>query len=656
MSEQAVVHSGYLWKKGGFRKNWNSRFFVLSSDGTLKYFESHLPKKMKKPCGVINLDGAAVMQLPSSHASSKDRFPFTIAPESGSRRYYIEATSKSDHDKWTNVILHHGAYLKPYNLKDWHRESMIDLPESDPANWSGFLFKQGGSVKNWKHRFFSLEEKVMTYFETENKIKKKGSFVVEGSKVCILTEKERTKVVGGRHGCIFSITPKLEKRVYMLQADTEEQRKVWLQKLALNDATVDSASERSNSVSKGKNDANKTSDTATRCCQCNVNFGLMRRKNTCSLCCQAVCKSCSINRDAPRPAAETASSSALAMTSEKEKALWCSKCYELLYNGQTTDDVLDDGKQTKEHETNSNVSLNPVSRVELSELEVQPSNRPTADCTSQQQIEKTSKRVSPKAFLSPSAHNQKRSVQIKSPSITVNLSELEYQTSVSDTTKHHGNITTSANNYSLHQLQDLEEIEEPFTVESGISPIRKRGFSAVTAAGDSYTSENWFVVDEEDVQALDAISFLNSQNDFSHNQSLTLSTKLPPSLPSLPPPLPNLSLSSISQPSSCLPPPPLPPLPTHFSTTLDSGSGAVDNIDETKIVRVVRKNRNSGSSHPHSTNNKENVAHQHKPVRHINLVSKKRSKQESLDFGEVLDSNKRDHKSPRFAQSWESTF
>jgi hypothetical protein len=86
---------GYLTKQGGQRKNWKSRWFVLSN-AQLDYYIDNKPKSALK--GVIILKGAAVRvatELKRSH---------TIAVVTADRVYYISAENEPSCTAWLNAI------------------------------------------------------------------------------------------------------------------------------------------------------------------------------------------------------------------------------------------------------------------------------------------------------------------------------------------------------------------------------------------------------------------------------------------------------------------------------------------------------------------------------------------------------------------------
>jgi hypothetical protein len=89
------LKTGYLTKQGGQRKNWKSRWFVLSNV-QLDYYVDNKPKSALK--GVIVLRNAAVRvatELKRSH---------TIAVVTSDRVYYISAESEPSCTAWLNAI------------------------------------------------------------------------------------------------------------------------------------------------------------------------------------------------------------------------------------------------------------------------------------------------------------------------------------------------------------------------------------------------------------------------------------------------------------------------------------------------------------------------------------------------------------------------
>jgi hypothetical protein len=92
---EGEVKSGFLTKQGGQRKNWKSRWFILSLTD-LAYFVDNKPRSALK--GVIPLKGAGV------RVATELRRNHTIAVVTNDRVYYLSADSESVCTAWLNTL------------------------------------------------------------------------------------------------------------------------------------------------------------------------------------------------------------------------------------------------------------------------------------------------------------------------------------------------------------------------------------------------------------------------------------------------------------------------------------------------------------------------------------------------------------------------
>lgn len=102
-SSSEVKKVGLLEKKGGNRKNWTKRWFILYLD-CLFYFKpgpnDSAPSAVAKPMGYIDL-GYVKSSLITEYSERND-FVFII-PTPG-RTYFLKANTRTKMDKWISVI------------------------------------------------------------------------------------------------------------------------------------------------------------------------------------------------------------------------------------------------------------------------------------------------------------------------------------------------------------------------------------------------------------------------------------------------------------------------------------------------------------------------------------------------------------------------
>jgi hypothetical protein len=99
--EEGRIKVGYLIKKGGMRKNWTTRYFILRPT-TLTYYKA--PTEVAK--GVITLD--AHTKIVDLHERRAYSFLITNGVE-GAREYWVAAADSKEHLLWMEAI---GAVIR----------------------------------------------------------------------------------------------------------------------------------------------------------------------------------------------------------------------------------------------------------------------------------------------------------------------------------------------------------------------------------------------------------------------------------------------------------------------------------------------------------------------------------------------------------------
>jgi predicted nucleic acid-binding Zn-ribbon protein len=90
---------------------------------------------------------------------------------------------------------------------------------------SGFLHKQGANWKGWRRRYFVLQGPFMTYYEEENSYSPNGVIILEG---CVVETCPTSK--WNKEYC-FEIAHPEHKRVFILQANSEQHRESWIKSI-----------------------------------------------------------------------------------------------------------------------------------------------------------------------------------------------------------------------------------------------------------------------------------------------------------------------------------------------------------------------------------------------------------------------------------------
>ncbi len=97
---KSVLLKGFLTKQGGNWKSWKRRFFVLTVDGVLNYFED---ETMTKPKGSLNCRDAEVHPLPEEGDLYFEIATEVFKSDSG-RRLKLLAESEEQIFEWVQAI------------------------------------------------------------------------------------------------------------------------------------------------------------------------------------------------------------------------------------------------------------------------------------------------------------------------------------------------------------------------------------------------------------------------------------------------------------------------------------------------------------------------------------------------------------------------
>jgi len=107
------------------------------------------------------------------------------------------------------------VHRKEQQAQDWKALSIYE----------GWLYKQGGSVRSWRKRYFRLEEgRLLYYMNEEASMKPFGVIPLPGSKLLIENQHE----IGRKH--VFRIVPsfKTSKKTFLLSAPSDKELKLWM--------------------------------------------------------------------------------------------------------------------------------------------------------------------------------------------------------------------------------------------------------------------------------------------------------------------------------------------------------------------------------------------------------------------------------------------
>ena len=255
--------SGWLFKRGGLRKNWLRRWFVLARTGTLlflAYFDhSEVANKSSIPKGVIPLTGARVSAQEAAEQRTAHKHSLVI--HTAGRDYSIYAESAEAAEQWARSL--------ERALTEW-RASHPELELHESAHESYFQQFQGksGSHKLWL-QYLSRSLQRSQDSSSGQRDASDGlvfggsiiSLVRRASRISSSSHPSAVETTAGPSPGSFKLPPVLEQCFAVLRKTALNQ--VGIFRLSANRATVDELAEKFN-----RKDAVGLADYDPHVCAC----------------------------------------------------------------------------------------------------------------------------------------------------------------------------------------------------------------------------------------------------------------------------------------------------------------------------------------------------------------------------------------------------
>nr|CCA22367.1 conserved hypothetical protein [Albugo laibachii Nc14] len=227
-----TVMKGWMEKCSQQLKTWNWQYFVLRDDGVLSFY---LDEGMKKLKGTLNVGHGSGAQVSVQLNLTEKKQVFLLS--TSLRATLFSAPSRKLMSQWISRLRSVGVDIVdqidplrstiPFFIRDkdtphqWqHLRQSDDLTRRD-----GFLWKRGHLKKNWKKRYFRIEDGQLQYF-TENKKLMRGAIPLNGTVV----SPGMTCCPDGRKN-YFVISNMNHKSELHLNAETEAEMHEWVQVL-----------------------------------------------------------------------------------------------------------------------------------------------------------------------------------------------------------------------------------------------------------------------------------------------------------------------------------------------------------------------------------------------------------------------------------------
>merc|ERR1719419_895681 len=96
--EPNVIMQGSMTKQGRYKKNWNRRYFILTTDHIIKYYKNN---DLQRQLGQINLMRASDIQ---QHYMKERKHPFCFMVVCDTRTWYFECDTMTLMVDWYTVI------------------------------------------------------------------------------------------------------------------------------------------------------------------------------------------------------------------------------------------------------------------------------------------------------------------------------------------------------------------------------------------------------------------------------------------------------------------------------------------------------------------------------------------------------------------------
>lgn len=223
VADGAVIKEGWLTKRGGRRKNWKKRWFVIRHKTDVEYYEDEEKTQSK---GSIPLK--SVLKIVPTDFGSKDT-THGLSLTTSNREWMFATESADEQKDWIETI----------RKATGNSKSIRTYKE-------GWVTKQGLVVKNWKKRYFALARGSIMYFQTEEDAKtlKSMHFFDEDAfheafdrfvKGSIILSDATCEFVGAGEGKQNVWVVRTPLRVFNMFSDSEDEAQSWVQACSTQD-------------------------------------------------------------------------------------------------------------------------------------------------------------------------------------------------------------------------------------------------------------------------------------------------------------------------------------------------------------------------------------------------------------------------------------
>ncbi|MED6268000.1 hypothetical protein CHARACLAT_017824, partial [Characodon lateralis] len=212
---------GYLHKRtqSGLIKGWRKRWFVLTHDCCLYYYKNKRDEGKRQPLSSVKLEGAEV----GPEGSLGKPFVFRCRPQSGSRVYFLCATSNQEMKRWLEAMeraIHPIIQNHVWVDVTRHNSDMPPLAVKNP-DCLGLLNKMDKSKDTWIQHYCILKDACLYLYSGIRATHAHGGIYLQGYTV-------REQAYGSKNSTIELKPPSDEFKTFYFCSDNSAENKRWI--------------------------------------------------------------------------------------------------------------------------------------------------------------------------------------------------------------------------------------------------------------------------------------------------------------------------------------------------------------------------------------------------------------------------------------------
>ncbi|XP_030190507.1 pleckstrin homology domain-containing family A member 1 isoform X3 [Leopardus geoffroyi] len=212
------------------------RYFILDTreDSFVWYMDN--PQNLPSGSSRVGAIKLTYISKVSDATKLRPKAEFCFVMNAGMRKYFLQANDQQDLVEWVNVlnkaikitkeeVNECGESIDRNNLKRSQSHLPYFAPKPPPDSAvikAGYCVKQGAVMKNWKRRYFQLDENTIGYFKSE--LEKEPLRVIPLKEVHKVQECKQSDIM--MRDNLFEIVT--SSRTFYVQADSPEEMHSWI--------------------------------------------------------------------------------------------------------------------------------------------------------------------------------------------------------------------------------------------------------------------------------------------------------------------------------------------------------------------------------------------------------------------------------------------